>query len=987
MNSNRQSNDDGLFVSKIIDFRPKGQISHLCSSGAEILLVCNSQQLLHISLHNLSENIDIPIPLSTHDRIAHVHLSTSGRHAIVTSTGSESFYVNLSSNQWKPLKRLKGHVISAVGWNLEAPDEYDTGFIVAGTTKGAVIELLIQSNGNLVYAKEITQNLTNEKDLPITNIELHNCEEDGDKQKWAILICSPGRLYCLADHIKIKSDQMPLVQPVVGSIWSSAFVEHSTAILQPLFTSKGALRYHFMDDSQRTLPSTFITYPVSTSQPPSKFCWVGASGYTLGSLDFTQSDSYNMLIEDVHIKHKLVNGRYDFPLDVALTEYHALFLYSNRLEAISILNQQCTFEDFMTNSGQLKGMCQNQTANIIWVFTESSIWKYKPNEESRNVWRIYLDRGEYGKARAITSKLKNRSPYQLVIKKEAEKFIMEKNYTAAAEVLAESNEPFEVIVLKFLSITDDRRNGLKRFLDLKLNSMNTREGKARRDATVLWLLEVQLSELAELKRMEKPPSLNSKAETIGNLSSSEVHLRNVRQQLELFLARPIVLDAVESHLEAVYRLMISHADFDSQLFLAQKLKDYDKVIDVHLMHMDYEKALAVLTSQHSPPFYYKYSPSLIEHVPFELIVAWINERKNLVPDLLLPALYRCQTNPKMVAAAFKYINFAIDSNMATTSLHNFMISLFAKHKPNALLPYFEKFGLDKNNVPYNVEFALRVCLEKPELRNCCVHLYCVDELYEEAVSLALTFDLDLAKKCAKRMVNDMSSENEVDVFFLNSSKGKYTMEMRRKVWLEIAKYVVEKQQDVVECMNLLKESNNIIKIQDVLPFFPEFATIELFKEPLCACLKEHSGKIKELQREMKEATDIAQKIRSDMKKLKTKFTVIRANDQCHLCGEVALSRPLFVFACRHFFHRDCLEKEVKSSWTNAQILEFSQLLEREKILVRLVENLEKNTNEVKKKKDELNELSAVRSMITDAIAEQCILCGPVMIELVEFYCF
>lgn len=60
--------------------------------------------------------------------------------------------------------------------------------------------------------------------------------------RWAILICSPGRLYCLADHIKIKSDQMPLVQPVVGSIWSSAFVEHSTAILQPLFTSKGLFK-------------------------------------------------------------------------------------------------------------------------------------------------------------------------------------------------------------------------------------------------------------------------------------------------------------------------------------------------------------------------------------------------------------------------------------------------------------------------------------------------------------------------------------------------------------------------------------------------------------------------------------------------------------------------------------------------------------------------------------------------------------------------
>lgn len=32
-------------------------------------------------------------------------------------------------------------------------------------------------------------------------------------------------------------------------------------------------------------------------------------------------------------------------------------------------------------------------------------------------------------------------------------------------------------------------------------------------------------------------------------------------------------------------------------------------------------------------------------------------------------------------------------------------------------------------------------------------------------------------------------------------------------------------------------------LQDLLPFFPEFTTIEHFKDPLCACLKEHSGKI------------------------------------------------------------------------------------------------------------------------------------------------
>lgn len=46
----------------------------------------------------------------------------------------------------------------------------------------------------------------------------------------------------------------------------------------------------------------------------------------------------------------------------------------------------------------------------------------------RDIWQIYLERGEHGKARAITSKLSDPAPHQLVIKKEAEKYIAEKKY-------------------------------------------------------------------------------------------------------------------------------------------------------------------------------------------------------------------------------------------------------------------------------------------------------------------------------------------------------------------------------------------------------------------------------------------------------------------------------------------------------------------------------------------------------------------------------
>lgn len=50
---------------------------------------------------------DIALPLSTHDRIAYVHIDVAGYHAILSSTSGENFYVNLKNDQQKPFKRAK----------------------------------------------------------------------------------------------------------------------------------------------------------------------------------------------------------------------------------------------------------------------------------------------------------------------------------------------------------------------------------------------------------------------------------------------------------------------------------------------------------------------------------------------------------------------------------------------------------------------------------------------------------------------------------------------------------------------------------------------------------------------------------------------------------------------------------------------------------------------------------------------------------------
>lgn len=120
-------------------------------------------------------------------------------------------------------------------------------------------------------------------------------------------------------------------------------------------------------------------------------------------------------------------------------------------------------------------------------------------------------------------------------------------------------------------------------------------------------------------------------------------------------------------------------------------------------------------------------------------------------------------------------------------------------------------------------------------------------MFETAVKLALTIRVELAKECAIELTHSYS--NDITDFqdpFMEAIQGEntsFTIEAKKHVWLEIAKHMIQQNYDVAQCMELLKESNNVIKIQDILSFFPEFTKIEHFKQSLCDCLKEHALKI------------------------------------------------------------------------------------------------------------------------------------------------
>lgn len=115
------------------------------------------------------------------------------------------------------------------------------------------------------------------------------------------------------------------------------------------------------------------------------------------------------------------------------------------------------------------------------------------------------------------------------------------------------------------------------------------------------------------------------------------------------------------------------------------------------------------------------------------------------------------------------------------------------------------------------------------------------------------------------------------------------------------------------------ESTDLLNIEDVLPFFPDFVVIDDFKEEICAALEGYASQIDKLKLEMDDAARSAELIKSDIDGLGNRFVVVDAAEKCALCRELLLTRQFYVFPCQHAFHGDCFIDEAKGLLSPAQL--------------------------------------------------------------------
>jgi hypothetical protein len=472
---------------------------------------------------------------------------------------------------------------------------------------------------------------------------------------------------------------------------------------------------------------------------------------------------------------------------------------------------------------------------------------------------MYLDKNEFELAKKYSRE--NPAHYDIVLSRIGDDLYERKLYMDAAKIFAQTKKSFEEVTLKFMKV--DENLPLIFYLKSRLNELNSTMEQTQVTMLIVWLFDLYLTEINR-----------------SSISSLER-----QKEFDEFMRHPLVQNCLKNNRKVIYNIIASHGDNHNLTALTTINEDYEDVLNHYIQQNEYRDALDTLKIQKQTDLIYSFAPIVMEELPKETVQMFMERKRGLNAVKLLPALL-CLKSDKHRVEIVRYLEFAIHSlSVQDQSIHNYLIQLYAKYKDcEKLMSYFETEGKELSMIHYDVHYALRLCKEF-EIKEACVFLLCILEFWQQAVELALTFNSKLAQQTASQPQD---------------------RDLKRKLWLTIAEREIKGKENIQEALELLKICD-LLRIEDLLPFFADFQKIDHFKEAICDSLKEYNQKINEQKKEMKDCAEAAENVRKSIQAFKNRSVTISGQDKCSSCGTFLLLKPFFLFPCSHKFHADCLE--------------------------------------------------------------------------------
>lgn len=176
---------------------------------------------------------------------------------------------------------------------------------------------------------------------------------------------------------------------------------------------------------------------------------------------------------------------------------------------------------------------------------------------------------------------------------------------------------------------------------------------------------------------------------------------------------------------------------------------------------------------------------------------------------------------------------------------------------------------------FHLQSALRECVSRSQSSwlVACAWVYLHLGMHEEAVELALQYDVILARKFA-----DMSE---------------IPLDLKRHMWLGVVKHIIgDRSLAISESANVLKE-RPVLSIEDILPVFPDFVVIDTFKSEISGCLNVYNHSLASLRTDITASTGVLSSLHFETLVLNTREISLPGTSCCTLSGYPVITGPFF----------------------------------------------------------------------------------------------
>jgi tetratricopeptide (TPR) repeat protein len=823
-------------------------------------------------------DVDLPKKSSEIGVIRRMFLDPSASHLIVTTTLAENYYLHTQSRQPKPLSRLKGLSIESIAWSPSLPTA-STREILVGTTDGQVWETYIEPSTEFYRREEryATSIYRTPDSSPVTGIWAEPVPAKTEQRR--VLVATHGRLSSFVGRTSRSGKEGG------GSIYADLFQRETPAV-------------HEIDRPSGSAPSTLAVSPPGSdahhADGPAdrEFAWLSSQGVYHGSLPTSVEntnkpfDSATMLPRSVFPASESARGGKKLIQDpitaMTLSEWHILVLVEGRIIAVNRMNDEIVFDQEVLEPGQgALGLVTDAVKHTYWLFTNQEIYEICVEDEDRDVWKIFLQKQKFDQALeyAHTSSQKD-----VVATASGDYLASKGRYLEAAGVWGKSSKGFEDVCLTL--IKRGQHDALRKYLLSQL-SVYKKSSSMQRIMVASWLIEVFMTKLNSLD-----DNITTKAELAEGASTEEIEteLRAVRSEFQEFVTK------YKSDLDqkTAYDIISSHGREKELLYFATVVNDHNYVLSYWIQRENWTEALNVLQRQSEPEVFYKHSSVLMTHAATGLVDILMRQT-NLEPEKLIPALlnYNNTVNVSLNQnQAVRYLNFIIVNHpRPSAAVHNTLISIHASSHSSSeagLLTYLQ--SQPSSPPPYDADFALRLCIQHQRVQS-CIHIYSAMGQYLQAVELALQHE-------------------DIEMAAIIADRPEGNNKLRKKLWLLVAeKRIRQPGTGIKDAIEFLRRCE-LLRIEDLIPFFPDFVVIDDFKDEICSALEDYSRHIDALRQEMDNSAQTARQIRSEIAGLDTRYAIVEPGEKCWICSLPVLSRQFFVFPCQHAFHSDCLGREV-----------------------------------------------------------------------------